>query len=134
MKNDKDKKKLVVPFEIITSDEYDKRVKAYEKIYEDARKSKAFERYQKMREAWKAKKWDEVKKLKEEAHKEVMENEREDPLPYPDPDIAKMKGELGVKEFWEQQIKKAIEDGKEIVYPNPNVKDVLDIPISTPDF
>lgn len=144
----KEEKPLIVPSEIISDEEFQARVKAYDEYCEKSKETKAYKRYLKMRkliEEFQKSHWKpgdkptpllkEIRKLREKCRKDLVEEKRELAKPkFEDPEIQRMKNELGVKEYWEQQIKLASEKGQEIIYLNDRVQDSLEIPTAPPTF
>ena len=52
-KKDEENKILIVPQEIITREEFTARCNAYEEYYKKVPETRAFKRFQEMKEAWK---------------------------------------------------------------------------------
>jgi hypothetical protein len=137
MAKQKDEKsnQLIVPPELITREQFTKRQKAWNKYYEKVPGTRAYKRYQEMKKAFRDNDMKTVKKLQKEAHDAIIADSPElAKPPYKEPKEEERKGRLGVKEYWESQIRIAKKDGKEIIYKDDAVRDTLDIPTQAPTF
>jgi len=91
-----DKKQVLrIPKELISSQEFSRRKRAWQECYANARESEAYKRFLCMREA-------------------RDKGDYNSKPPFPDPNLEMTYGRLGVKEYWEKKIQEAKGKGMEI--------------------
>ena len=118
-KREKQNKKqvLIVPKELISSQEFSKRKRAWQECYANARESEAYKRFLRMREAVKNGDMATVRRLRAEISEVKDKGDYNSKLPFPDPNLETTYGRLGVSEYWEKKIQEAKEKGMEIKTP-----------------
>ncbi len=106
MKKIEEPKEIFFPAVIITASEYKKRKSVWNEYYSQANKTKAHERFVIQKEALRNGDLATVKRLAVEAENELVlgKNQIAKPL-FPDPDIEKQYGRLGIKEWLEANTK-----------------------------
>lgn len=143
-----DKKPLIVPPEIVTAEEFQKRVAFYKEYYVKCKETKACRRYEKMKaliKEFQASHWKpgdpptetlkQIRKLRRICRNTILDGTTEIPKPdFEDPELQQMKNEIGIKDYWEKQIALAAQEGREIIYLNDRVQDTLEIQTIPPTF
>lgn len=91
---------IQLPSLIITLSEYNGRKKIWNEYYAKVPETRAYKRFVEQKEAMRIGDLGKVKLLAEEARQEILDGRRElTTPPWPDPDVEKRSGRLGVKEW-----------------------------------
>jgi len=110
-----DKKQVLrIPKELISSQEFSRRKRAWQECYANARESEAYKRFLRMREAVKNGDMATVRRLRAEISEVRDKGDYNSKPPFPDPNLEMTYGRLGVKEYWEKKIQEAKGKGMEI--------------------
>jgi len=111
----KDKKQVLkVPKELISANEFARRTKVWEQHYDKAKESEGYKQLMKQRQALKEGDMAKFRKLAQEAREAITNGKVSNQPPFPDPNLEKLYGRLGIKEYWEKKIQEAEEGGMEI--------------------
>lgn len=109
-----EKQVLKVPKELISASEFAKRKRVWEQHYTKAKESDGYKRLIKQKQALRDGNMAAVKKLAWEAREAITNGTVTPQPPFPDPDLERLYGRLGVKEYWKKKIQEAKEKGMEI--------------------
>lgn len=110
------KEPLIVPSILISNAEFLERKREYDEYYDKVRETRAYKRYQKQVEALHAGDIATVKKLAEEAKKQLADKDWDLAKPhFPDPDDQIKRKELGTTEYYEARVEEAKEEGRAVI-------------------
>ena len=107
----KKKQVLKVPKELISASEFARRKRVWQQHYDKAQESDAYKLLMKQRQALKEGDMVKFRKLAQEAKEAVENGKVNSQPPFPDPNLEKLYGKLGIKEHWDKKIKEAEEKG-----------------------
>jgi len=110
----KNKETLRVPKELVTKEEYARRKKIWQDIYAKARQGEAYKRCLQMQEAIKTGNRVMIRQLQAENAERILNGSYTTKPAFEDPDLDFVYGRIGIRENWEEKIKKAKSEGKTI--------------------
>jgi len=106
-----EKQILKVPKELVTAAEFARRRKIWQDIYAKARKGVSYQRFLRMKEAVRVGDIATIRKIRAEIDNARINGRGNTEPPFPDPDLEMVYGRIGIKENWEDKIKKAKSEG-----------------------
>ena len=102
---------LKVPRELITREEYARRKKVWQDIYAKARQGEVYKRCLQMQEAIKTGNRAVIRQLQAENAERILNGSYTTKPAFEDPDLDFVYGRIGIRENWEEKIKKAKSEG-----------------------
>lgn len=100
------------PQELITSAEFAYRKRVWNEYYTKARQSRTYQRFLEQRAAFKQGDMATVRRIAAEAREDLLSGRFLPKPPFPDPDLERVYGRLGIKEVWEKQLELAVKDSR----------------------
>lgn len=95
-----------IPQELITAEEFSRRKRIWRDIYAKARQSEAYKRCLQMQEAVRTGNKTVIHKLRAEATERIANGDSISKPAFEDPDLDMVYGRIGIKEYWDDKIKK----------------------------
>lgn len=98
------------PQELITAAEFVYRKRVWGEYYDKSKQSQSYQRFLEQRAAFKQGDMATVRRIAAEAREDLLNGRFLPKPPFPDPDLERVYGRLGIKEVWEKQLELAVKD------------------------
>lgn len=98
------------PQELITATEFAYRKRVWGEYYAKARQSQSYQRFLEQQVALKRGDIATVRRIAAEAREDLLNGRFLPKPPFPDPDLERVYGRLGIKEVWERQLEIATKE------------------------